>query len=209
MSCWTAAELARFLAHAADESPALIALWRTAATTGARRGELAGMKWADLDLDTGAWRVGRTRITNGSATILEFDPKTEAGNRIVALDEQTVSALRAHRRRQLQQRIALGAGWPDTGYVFVDALGEPLHPNRISAEFKRLARDGGLRVIQFHEIRHTAATLMMSAGENPEIVRQRIGHENVTTTLAMYTHALPEDQRRGADRLAALIESGS
>ena len=190
MATWDRDQLRRFLAAVADDR--LAALWRLAAMTGMRRGELLGLTWADIDLD-----AGRARIT---------EAKTDAGRRSVALDPETVAALRAHRKAQAAERLALGPAYTDTDRVFCQADGSELWAQSVSRTFQRLSKRAELPVIRFHDLRHTHATLALQADVHPEVVRERLGHSSIAITLDVYSHAVPAMQEDAATTVAALID---
>jgi integrase len=132
MVTWTAAELRTFLAGTRDDR--LSAAFVVLATTGARRGEVLGLRWADLDLDAGLASIRQTVITVKHSVQIG-EPKTAKGRRTVTVDPATVAALREHRRRQAAERLQMGAGWTDHGLVFCHVEGGPLHPERFSRTF--------------------------------------------------------------------------
>ncbi|MBV8996263.1 MAG: tyrosine-type recombinase/integrase [Pseudonocardiales bacterium] len=122
---WTAAQLAAFLDSVRQDR--LYALWWLAALRRLRRGELAGLRWVDLDLDHRQLVIVRARTTAGYQ-VFEGRPKSAASMRTIALDRHTVAVLREHARRQRQERDTAGGRWRDIGYVFTNRHGDPLHP---------------------------------------------------------------------------------
>lgn len=203
MQTWTADQLRRFLAHAGDHR--LAAAWRLAATTGMRRGEVLGLRWRDLDLDTARASIQQTMIAGVKGPELST-PKTASGERNVALDAVTVTELRAHRKRQAAERLALGAAYQDADLVFCREDGVPLYPQSFSRTFERLTVAAKLPVIRFHDLRHTHATLALAAGVHAKVVSERLGHANIGVTLDTYSHAIPAMQEDAAAKVAALLE---
>ena len=200
---WTAEELRHFLESVQDDR--LYGAYVLAATTGLRRGEVLGLTWRNVDL--GASRIAVTQAiipVNGAVTY--STPKTAKGRRSVALDAFTVNALRAHRVRQLEERLVLGLGTPaEDALVFTDLDGSPLHPDRFSASFDRLVKAAGVPRIRLHDLRHTHATLALQAGVHPKVVSERLGHSNIAITLDTYSHAIPALQEEAATKVAALV----
>ncbi len=211
MQTWSGAELRRFLDHV--DGDRLAGAWWVLANTGMRRGEVLGLRWADVDLDAALLRITRTLITTdvqrkGSPGMAWGTPKTAKGRRTVALDPGTVAALRQHRARQLQERLALGQGYADEDLVVAGPDGRPLHPKAISYQFARAAKLAGLPAIRLHDLRHTHATLALRAGVHPRVVQERLGHANVSITLDTYSHVDLTMQAAAAAQVAALVKGG-
>lgn len=163
MTTWTGDEVARFLASTAGHD--LHPVWVLAATTGLRRSELLGLRWGDVDLDAATLSVAQTQVLDAhGGWTLRRDAKTRTSGRTIALDARTVTVLRAHRARQVEQRLAAGAGRHDLGLVFTRADGNPLRPPALSMAFRRACAAIDLPRIRFHDLRHSAATLMQTRG---------------------------------------------
>lgn len=203
MKTWTGAELGRFLAGVADD--ALFGLWRLASQTGMRRGELLGLRWRDVDLEAGRVQVVQQRV-RGEEGVVYGPPKTTAGRRRIDLDAVTMVALREHRRRQVADRLAFGPGYADADLVFAHADGSPLDPDSVSGSFERAVRRLSLPAIRLHDLRHTHATLALSAGIHPKVVQERLGHSSITVTMDVYSHAIPAMQADAATRIAAIVD---
>lgn len=202
VTTWSASELRVFLASVRDRRDN--AAWVLAATTGMRRGEVLGLRWRDLDLNTGRLQVRQTLVVVGYQLQIST-PKTAKGRRSIALDTETVRTLRTHRTHQLQERLAIGEGYEDTDLVFAELDGNPIHPDGLSKTFQRLQKQAGLPRIRFHDLRHTHATLALQAGVHPLVVSERLGHSTVAMTLDTYSHVLPEIQETAAQRIAELV----
>jgi integrase len=183
---WSASELDRFLGHIAADR--LAAAWRVLALTGLRRGELLGLSWDAVDLDAGRLAITRTLITGKGAPRFS-EPKTKRGRRSVALDAGTVEALREHRERQFDERLAWGPAYHDHGLVFAREDGTPIWPRTFSRSFDNHVRDAGLPKIRLHDLRHSHATLALQAGVHPKVVQERLGHATIAITLDTYSHA--------------------
>lgn len=204
MDTWTKEQVRAFLGGVADDR--LYAAWRLAVTTGMRRGELLGLRWRDLDLDASRCSIIQTLIEGPGGPQLS-EPKTNAGRRNVALDPQTVAALRAHRKAQAAEKLALGPAYQgNNGFVFCREDGAPIWPSTFSRSFERHAKAAELPRIRFHDLRHTHATLALEAGIHPKVVSERLGHANISITLDTYSHAIPAMQEDAAAKVAALID---
>lgn len=204
MRTWSADESRAFLAGTVDHD--LAALWHLALYTGMRRGELLALRWQDVDLERGQLAIRRT-LTRGADGLVFGEPKTKAGRRSIAIPAPIVAILKTHRARQAERRLQIGPAWHDDGLVFDRGDGTVLHPNVVTHSFPRLARRLGLPGIRFHDLRHTAATLMLANGEHPKIVQERLGHADISMTLGRYSHVTQDMQRDAADRLARLLGS--
>ncbi len=197
---WTRLQLDKFLAHVAGER--LFPMWRLAAWTGMRRGEVAGITWRDVDTDAGTITVRRARVNVTSADVRESKPKTARGRRRVELDEETRVALAAWRERHDAERKAWPGAWPGDDLVFTLEDGSGLRPDYLSRTFRARAARAGLPVIRFHDLRHTHATLLLAAGVPVKVVSERLGHSTVAFTMDVYQHVLPGQQREAVQALA-------
>jgi integrase len=197
---WTAAELRRFLDHV-DGDP-LRALWRLAATTGLRRGELAGLTWRALDLDAARLSVDQQLLASGTFG----PPKSNQSRRTIALDTDTVVALRAHQSTQTLERDFAGPAYRDGDLVFADPLGGPIPPQRLSRTFVAHREAAGIPAGTLHVLRHTAATLMLVNGVPVHVVAARLG-DRPETILQSYAHLLPQSDEHAARALADALVS--
>jgi integrase len=192
---WTAGELRRFLEAARDDRY-YVAYW-LGATTGMRRSEILGLRWADVDVERKSLAVQQVLTAYSTTSTLKLTPpKTPSSRRRIDLDIGTVEALRLHRSNQ----------HPVSELVFTQPNGEPVSPWTVSASFKRTALSLGLPPLTFHGLRHTWATLALSAGVQPKIVQERLGHSSIQVTSDIYQHAIPGLQREAADTVAAMIK---
>lgn len=116
-----------------------------------------------------------------------------------------VTALRAHRVRQLEARLAAGGRWQDQGFLFASGIGTPLDPRNVTREFKALLVSAELPNIRLHDLRHSCATLLLAQGVNPRVVMETLGHSQVSLTLNTYSHVLPALQREAAAKMDAIL----
>ena len=203
---WSEEELHAFLDSVAEQR--LYPLWRFLAMTGCRRGEALGLTWPDLDIENGRVMIRRALVPI-KGKLVETEPKTKRGRRLIALDGETVAVLRQQAARQLAEQQALGDGWVDSGRVFTQESGAELHPERISALFARLVRAAALPHIPLHGLRHTYASIALAKGVNPAIVSRRLGHSTVAFTLDIYSHVLPQVDAEAAELIAAFAGPGN
>jgi integrase len=204
-TAWTAGELRRFLDHVRGDR--LFALWRLAATTGMRRGELLGLTWRTLDLEGGRLLVEQQLMpTKGGPSF--GPPKSARSRRTVALDPETVEALSRHRGTQLLERDFAADAYRDGDLVFADPLGGPIRPETLSRLFTRYRKAAGVPTGTLHTLRHTAATLMLTSGVPVHIAAARLG-DRAETVLSTYAHLLPQSDELAAERVAAVLTGGA
>jgi integrase len=206
VSVWSAEEAARFLDHPATVEHYLYAAWHLALTTGARRSELCGLRWSDLDLEQGLWRLTRARVQR-SSRVVEKKTKNRSSERKVFLDPETIDFLIAHRRRQAVARLKAGPAWEGNGdHVFVDEFGLPIRPDRMSRNWKSLVSRVGAPEVRLHDLRHTSITLGAIDASLPlAVIMARSGHSRVTTSLD-YTHIADEVARMASVAIASQIQ---
>jgi len=204
MVTWSDTQARAFLDAVAGDR--LYAMWVLFLTTGVRRGELAGLRWDDVELERATMAIVRNRVSAGRGrAVSTHQPKTRRGRRNVALDVTSVDVLRAHRTAQLEERMRLGPAWVDSGYVFCGIDGAALHPDTITTTFKSIIRDLDVPQIRLHDLRHTSATLALKAGVHPKVVSERLGHATVSITLDRYSHVLDGMQAEAAEQIGAVV----
>lgn len=198
MNCLTA-EQARSLIEAAVDDR-FYALYILALSTGMRMGELFGLQWSDIDLHTGALSVQRTAgELRGKIEIGE--PKTAKGRRKIELPRMAVEALRKHRQQTLSEGLFLE-------WVFCDTTGNILRKSNFrKRSYLPLLKKVNIQKLRFHDLRHTAATLLLSKGVHPKIVQERLGHAQIGVTLDTYSHVLPSMQKEAAAILDIMFKN--
>ena len=175
--------------------------FRLLAASGLRRGEVLGLRWRDVDFDLGQIAVANT-ITELGSEVVMGPPKTARSRRNVYLDRRTMTALRDHRKRQREQRIAAGPAWDgDHDWVVTNELGGFVSPGNVSYEFRKLVEQLDLPRIRLHDLRHTHATLALKAGVHPKVVSERLGHATVGITLDLYSHVVPSLAKDAAEQI--------
>jgi integrase len=124
----------------------------------------------------------------------------------VTLTKQAVEALRQHRSRQVEERLQMGGAWEDNGLVFANEVGRPIEvSNLVSRSFRPLLERADLPRIRFHDLRHTAATLMLGRGVHPKVAADMLGHSQIAITLDLYSHVTPTMQRQAVEALEAAL----
>ena len=199
LSIWAPDQLGAFVEHVADDR--FFALWLLVATTGLRRGELAGLRRHDIDFVHATVNPRVPRVVVGGRAE-ESETKTSSGERAMALDPTTSEALRVYVTTWDAERAALGQ---DTQLLFVWPHGQALHPDTITAMFRRHCEAAKLPRIRLHDVRHSYATAALKAGISPKIISERLGHASAAFTLQTYAHVLPGMDREAASSVAELI----
>jgi integrase len=202
---WTARETARFLEAVEDDR--LHALWRLLVVSGARRGEVCGLTWLNVDLELGTVTIAQQLVPVGGELVFQA-PKTAAGLRMVPIDAGTVAALKRHRETQLLERQVVGAPEIDHDLVFTRLDGQPLNPRALSQAFQVRRGNAGLPHVRLHDLRHGAATLALEGDVNLELIRRRMGHAHISTTIDLYArHEIESSERAAADTVAGLVDA--
>jgi integrase len=116
------------------------------------------------------------------------------------------AALKAHRTRQLEDRMAAGKAWHDVGLVFTSPIGTPLDPRNVTREFQAVLKTAKVPKVRFHDLRHTAATLLLAQGVDPRTIMETLGHSQISLTLNTYSHVLPALQEAAASKMDAILQ---
>ena len=170
----------------------LEALYVLAIHTGMRQGELLALKWPDVNLRDGRVSIRRT-ITRSGGRLQLGEPKTAKSRRTITLTTGSLNALRAHRKRQLEEMMQRTGLWQDHGLVFASEVGTLINPTNLRRRhFASLRKRAGLPAdTRFHDLRHTCATLLLGKGVHPKFVQELLGHDNIAITLDTYSHVIP------------------
>ena len=180
-------------------------LYWLAISTGLRQGELLGLKWSDLEWSTKHLHIRRQVQRQKGKGLVLTEPKSAAGKRLVVLSSHTIGALQTHFNLQIDEKIAAGKRWQENDLIFPSVFGTPLDHSNLSKDFKESLVRAGLPEIRFHDLRHTAATLLLMQGVNPKIVQERLGHSDISLTLNTYSHVMPSMQEEAAEKLDELL----
>lgn len=189
-------------------SDRLEALYVVTTTLGLRKGEVCGLRWQDIDLDNGELTVRyQLQRVGGKKQLVE--PKTDRSRRTIALPPFVVTALRAHEVRQRADRKWAASKWQEHGLVFTTSIGTPLEQSNLSRAFHALLDTAGIPRQRFHNLRHSAATLMLAQGVEAPAIMAVLGHSHISTTINLYAHVMPEVKRDAADRMEALFATSA
>lgn len=181
-------------------------------TTGARRGELLAVRWDCLDLANGTLAIkstlARVRLVDkGSSELLFSEPKTESGKRIIPLMPEVIQELKKHKARQNEEKLFFGQAYQDNNLVFCTEVGKPIEPRNFFRLHTKILKKAGLPHVRFHDLRHTFATIILQEGENPENLRDLLGHSKTSTTLDLYCHSTMDGKKKAISRLSGIIKA--
>jgi len=176
-----------------------------ALTTGMRRGEMLALRWSDIDVDGHSLQVRHTVDFIARYGYVENEPKTARGKRKIMLPAFVIEMLKQHRVSQLEQRFKVGGSWHDLDLVICGLEGNYLNPRYLLKLFDKLLNEAGLPHMHFHDLRHSVVTLLLSMGVDPRSIQEFVGHEDITTTLGIYSHMLPSMQQGIVDKLNDLF----
>lgn len=202
MTLWEAPEAARFLDAAREHR--LYALFYLGMATGLRRGELLGLRWADIEGNM--LYVKQAYVKAGGKLILST-PKTPKGFRVVALSPDVLEVLLLHRQRQQVERGVLGEAWAHPELVFASEVGTPLNPDNLSRLRKKLMTAAQVSQARLHDLRHLHASVAIEGGMDAKVLADRLGHSRASFTLDRYTHLFESRRVKSAVSLTAWLTS--
>ncbi|HEX3641737.1 MAG TPA: site-specific integrase, partial [Ktedonobacteraceae bacterium] len=172
-----------------------------ALTTGLRRGELLGLRWHDIDMKHRIMQIRRTANKYSGHGFVENDPKTKRSRRNIVLSDIALQALKEHHILQSEMKLKAGDKWQEQDLVFPNRSGKFLDPLTLQNQFHRLLEKAGLPRIRFHDLRHSAATILLTMGVHPKVVQELLGHGTIAMTMDTYSHLLPSMQKDVADKM--------
>ena len=188
----------------------LEALYRAALSLGLRQGELLALRWADIDFESGTVHVQgavqRQRQKEGKSKLVFVETKTEQGQRALPLLPPLPAILREHRAQQDVERSV--AGWDEHDLVFPNEIGRPIEAqNLVNRSFKPALKRAKLPAINFHALRHTTVSLLITSGFDPNTASYIAGHASAAFTVGVYDHAMPESIKAGIAKMGELLQS--
>jgi len=182
-------------------------------TTGLRHGEVAGLRWQDIDGQAAVLHIRQAMVRTknhsiGLKELMTQEPKTTYSRRTIPLLDICQAALRHHRAQQAEERLRLGAGYTDQGLVFCRANGAPIAPGTLDRTFRLALKRAGVPAIRLHDARHTFATWMLEQGVSPQVVQTMLGHSSIKITMDLYSHVSLDLERQAAATLNAALTRG-
>jgi integrase len=194
----------RSLLMTADKA-GMLALVQLAVTTGMRKGEILGLKWTDLDWTRSSIRVERQLLRIPKKGLLLVRPKTSTSIRTVKVGSATLAEIGRHLIKQDEGRKSNGKAWNEENLVFTSSTGTPKGPRNLVREFKSLLQTAGLPNIRFHDLRHTAASLMLMSNMPIMRITRQLGHAKPSTTLDIYGHLIPGLETEAVEKIDEIV----
>ncbi|HSS24006.1 MAG TPA: site-specific integrase [Mycobacterium sp.] len=198
----TADEMFRILDHDCRDRH----LWALA-LYGLRRGEIAGLRWTNVDLKAKTVTIAENRVAIGKQ-IVTGTPKSKASNRTLPMPDEVVELLRAARKRQAEERLAFGQGYGSGEYVASDETGQPYHPNLLTFRWGQLLSELGIKRVRLHDARHSCATLMHLRQVPIAVIAAWLGHASAAFTMSVYAHSQDAALKAAASSFGRVVTTG-
>lgn len=176
-------------------------LLQIAVTTGLREGEILGLKWRDVDWGNKQIHIQRQLQRIPKVGLVFSEPKSAAGKRMISLGDNSVYLLMKQEKIQYYEKEFFRLRWQENDLIFTSLNGSPMDPRNLLRQYKLLLKKAGLPNIRFHDLRHTAASLMLQQGIPAKVVQERLGHSDISLTLNTYSHVMPGMQEEAAKRM--------
>lgn len=205
MRVLTAAQSRELVEHAEAVNDPLAPLWALALGTGARQGELLGLRWVDLDVGKQLLHIRRSLIYVKGGGDHVAEPKTPRSSRTIHLAPSLVARLAAHRKSEAEAALASGRPYDLAGFIFSRPDGRPLSGNIVGKAWPRALRRAGLPAVRFHDARHSVATQLLERGMSPRLVADLLGHSNIATTLGTYGHSTASQHELAAAIMGEIL----
>jgi len=181
-------------------------LFKLTLALGLRLGEVAGLRWSDVDFEAGTLSVS-AQLQRVEGKLRHVDLKTTRSRRTLPLPAFVVESLRKHKSRQAEEKLWNIDRWQEQGLVFTSTIGTPVDLRNVRRSLAEVLKKADLPPMRFHDLRHSAASLMLAAGADLRLIMETLGHSQIAVTADLYTHVAPQLQRGIADRMDAMLSS--
>ena len=199
-------QIMQLLGCAEDEAiyPAIL----LSAFYGLRRSEVLGLKWDAVDFVNGVIHIRNTVVEYQRIVEEKEQTKTKASYRTLPLSKEIADYLQQLQCTQQENRAFFGSGYIENGFVCKRENGEPFIPNYITIRFRKILKNHGLPEIRFHDLRHSAASLLLANDFSLKEIQEYLGHGDISTTANIYSHLLFQSKQNMADRMGTLLRAG-
>ncbi len=197
---WTEEEVKKFLLHS-QESRYHIG-YLLAITTGMRLGEVLGLRWQDVDFEKHTITINQT---SGHDDKIKKTAKTNSSKRTIPVPKETIESLKKHRITINKEKLKCGSAYQDFDLINCTEFGMVIRRANFRNTFLRTIDNAGIKRIKFHDLRHTHATILLKQGVNPKIISERLGHTDISMTLRVYSHVLPNMQEEAVKNFGKSI----
>lgn len=206
IECYTPEEVEQLIEVLQNEPLKYQAIILLALDSGARRGELTGLTWEDVDLKKGTININKSTQYTKDLGIFEKTTKTDTSNRILYIAPSTTEILKQYKLEQTERKIMLGSKWENSKRVFITDYGADMHPDTPSRIFSNIIKKYNLKRIKFHALRHTSISLQISNGVQAQVISKRAGHSNVTVTHSIYSHFFDDEFKNVANTMENILK---
>lgn len=206
IECYSPEEVNKLLEALQVEPLKYQALIMLALDSGARRGEITGLTWKDIDLKTSTMLINKSTQYTKELGIFEKDTKTPTSNRTIYLSKTTIDILKKYQKEQLEKKMKLGNKWKNSKRIFTTEYGADMHPDTPSQILDKIIKKHQLKRITFHGLRHTCISLQISSGIQAQIISKRAGHSNVTVTHNTYSHFFDNEFKEVANTMDNFLQ---
>lgn len=207
IECYSPEEVSKLIEALSDEPLKYQAIIMLALDSGARRGEITGLTWQDIDFDNSTMNINKSMQYTKELGVFEKETKTPTSNRRIYLSKTTIDILKKYQKEQLEKKIKLGSKWGNSKRIFTTEYGEDMHPDIPSQILEKLIKRHSLKRITFHGLRHTCISLQISSGMQAQIISKRVGHSNVTVTHNTYSHFFDNEFKEIANTMDSYLQS--
>ena len=209
IQCYSPEEVEKLLECIKNECLKYQAMIYLAIDSGARRGEIVGLTWNDVDLKKQTLNINKSVQYTKELGIFEKTTKTQTSDRIIYLSNKTIEILKAYQKEQLENKLKLGSKWENSKRIFTTIVGGDMHPDTPSQILEKIIKKYNLKRISFHGLRHTSISLQISSGIQAQIISKRAGHSSVSTTHSVYSHFFDNEFKEVASAMNNILSVNS
>lgn len=205
IECYSPEDVELLLECIKNEPIKYQALIFLALDSGARRGEIVGLTWNDIDFNKKTMRINKSVQYTKELGIFEKDTKTQSSDRIIYISDKTISILKKYKNQQQRNKFKLGDKWENSKRIFTTNLGGDMHPDTPSQILEKIIKKYKLKRISFHGLRHTSISLQISSGIQTQIISKRAGHSSINTTHSIYSHFFDNEFKDVANKMNNIL----